>query len=442
MSEERRFFTIGLDIRVFDEDAKRKLDELSQRLRSTFTVDGRPVEYVRNIRELGTASRRTIADMEPLHTQLTQMELQGRITTEEVRNLIRYMDEMGLSSKQQFYIWQRGIAMGGDLSRNVKELADSFNRQRLTMQMLTETTRELYARLGPVRMGYMKIARSMFWVGLGTMFTVMSIARLLRQMRSAQTATLSLRRAYLDLIERQEELRMQVQMYGRTTIEGKRAQLELETLLERVRLAEENLIYTTQQQTLAWMMLIMGAIPTFIRSASDLQMSLLWTSIAQQLTAQSGMQLQTSINLSDVAILKHIPIVNTLTLSYWQFGLAISAVTFGLSLLVGVLSMTWAVENMRNRIRELREEFGVTEDMLTGHSLVDSIREATRATQEWSEVLPEPLAFGRMRSSRVETVMIGNILVNVNAGNGDPRRISREIGRALSSEIRRITGRI
>ena len=264
------------------------------------------------------------------------------------------------------------------------------------------------------------LGRSVFWTGLGMMFIVMSLQRVNRALYGITLAARSVIRAQRSLREAQREYTRTVLEFGRTSPEARAAYERILDAQEAVEYAQIRAREANENYINSLLMLIFGTVPTAIRSFSDLTVSIrtlvaaytasriatssMSPEIAKligMLMAEAGVTQQLQIIRGKEITTKGMIIALTNAESIAQAKntaaraasigptVAATAANKGLSLsLLGVAAATgigiaavvaWivAMKAATDAMNEAYKSSGRLENSLTGHSLVDSIRETT-----------------------------------------------------------------
>jgi hypothetical protein len=317
---------------------------------------------------------------------------------QKINTALSILEQTGLSSTQMWsyygksfetIIREMGLGSIGvrDFKRALDESTDTA-KQVITylagiQQGLSEVNRaerQFRAELGASGRALQMFGNALLWVGLGSMFIMMSVARLRRSMRGVETAAYTLKRAYVDLYEAQKTYQETLIEYGPRSEEFMRASLALEEANWRVKNSEEGVRAAIEQRYLAWAQLIFGSMPTYISSSIALAQALFFNKIISDGLSVSIGKTAISISVagteSSAATIK----VLGLSLSFKELALAIGLATAGLNIAIGALVSWFAameqeriIEDMRNQTDELLDSIYSLEYGLTGGSLVDSI---------------------------------------------------------------------
>jgi len=226
-----------------------------------------------------------------------------------------------------------------------------------------------------------RIGIELFWLGLGSMFIVMSYARWRRSALAVESAQLTLRRATMSLAEAQRRANEAVRIYGMNSREARMAILDLEEAKLAYKLALDRVRSSLEQQTYQMWIFILGAAPTMIRAIFAL--TNLWVDYyAAQVHVATGLDMVTIKSMIATGALKiQIPILKGVELGYWGVVAAQAAFSLGVTAVVAALSY-WYTETfiINPQLERMKKNLKEVEDVLTGHSLVDSLRIARKET--------------------------------------------------------------
>jgi len=136
-----------------------------------------------------------------------------------------------------------------------------------------------------------------------------------------------------------------------------------------------------EQQLYQIWIFILGAAPTMIRAIFAL--TNLWVDYyAAQVSVATQTDITTIKSMIQTGALKiQIPILKGLTLSYWELVAAQAAFSLGVTAVLAALSY-WYTETfiINPQLERMKKNLKGVEDVLTGHSLVDSLRIARKET--------------------------------------------------------------
>jgi len=226
-----------------------------------------------------------------------------------------------------------------------------------------------------------RVGIELFWLGLGSMFIVMSYARWRRSALAVESAQLTLRRATMTLAEAQRRANEAVRMYGMNSREARMAILDLEEAKLAYKLALDRVRSAMEQQVYQMWIFVLGAAPTMIRAIFAL--TNLWVDYyAAQVHVATGMDMVTIKSMIATGALKiQIPILKGIELGYWGVVAAQAAFSLGVTAVVAALSY-WYTETfiINPQLERMKKNLKEVEDVLTGHSLVDSLRIARKET--------------------------------------------------------------
>jgi len=235
-----------------------------------------------------------------------------------------------------------------------------------------------------------RVGIELFWLGLGSMFIVMSYARWRRSALAVESAQLTLRRATMSLAEAQRRANEAVRMYGMNSREARMAILDLEEAKLAYKLALDRVRSAMEQQLYQIWIFILGAAPTMIRAIFAL--TNLWVDYyAAQVSVATQTDITTIKSMIQTGALKiQIPILKGLTLSYWELVAAQAAFSLGVTAVLAALSY-WYTETfiINPQLERMQKNLKGVEDVLTGHSLVDSLRIARKETNLFTKSVNE-----------------------------------------------------
>jgi len=386
--------------------------------------------------------------------QLDKMSAAGKTGTEAWKLIGK---EITLAARQIGWTNNQIMDLKRALNRSIvegKEQAETNYRVRESIKGIYEMNRMYMASLGATGVAVREFTRSIFWTGLGMMFTSMSIARMLRRGEQLRDLSYSLATSSLRVKDAQEEYNEALRWSGPASEEATNASRALVDAQIRHRMAMDSARASTEQYYLSWMMLIMGTFPTLMRTGSDILTYFMKYNIATQMGAASTAQLGgTQITLAGTAVVAT-GATTGLGLSFsWAavqaailhvaIAGAIGAATMGIGMLV---SLGIASAMTAGKMEELEREMAEMEDRLTGHSLVSDLEQGVLATKELRMAMAkagtelpdklstditagvrEPIVLGRR--DRDVTVIINNPVVRKDK---DIRDISRQVKRVIT----------
>jgi len=336
----------------------------------------------------------------------------------------------GEISGLQYYLEK--LAKGTELS--AEEMKDFKQQVRMA-------GREAQAMIGV----YRRTGVEVFWLGLGTMFLVMSYARMRRSAFGVERAQRSLRRADEELVEAQEELNTAMSYYGPGSRQVVEASRRLEDAQWNLEYAEEGARQAIEQQYYAWLMLILGTAPTLIRAIFSIT-SLWYQHIIAQTMVKAHVDATTaSWMVQSGAIQIHIPLVGALTVSYWKLAIAVGLATAGITLLVGALASLAIQAQVEDQMKRMRREIESTSEVAsefpvrTGSPL--EIKTKWGGWTEVPEILTGPtprLEYPQVGASQVSIVNYGPWFIREEA---DIYKITKEQSRRSLRRIYSHTGR-
>lgn len=306
-----------------------------------------------------------------------------------------------------------------------------------TRQMTAEQ-RRFRAVLGTTGVAVVRFSRQIFWTALGSMFLVMSFARLRRATFSVNRATRSLEKAYRDQREIEQEAVRTRRMFGATSEEARLAQERLIDSNERIIASEEAVRSAVEQRIYATWMLIFGTIPTLLRFGVEVFTTTLLISLAHSSAATSAGE-QAAANTGLIGSLLGLLGIETSLLAVEKVRLAIrtaliASTVVGIAVIGGMIAMMKYAESESNRLiadtKRLSKELGKL-PMKKGSPL-----EIKTRWGGWIEV-PEILETPRI-AGRVETTKIDNVNINLKGPffireEADIYKIRRELEKLFMS---------
>jgi len=195
------------------------------------------------------------------------------------RGLERVVPRM---TAEQFEELKRSFPSFAPMIEEVRYAAIGTEKLSEKLGLLNVTNKIVAASFSPVSRAIYDLGRSFFWVGLGTMFSLMSFARLQRSVIQVESAQLSYLRALRNLDQAQKEY-SETQLWGASTSEeALDAALNLKEAQLGVSLAQDRITQTTQANTLALLMFAFGTVPTALRAILDL-----WVGVMKLVVARN-----------------------------------------------------------------------------------------------------------------------------------------------------------
>jgi len=349
--------------------------------------------------------------------KLTEIEAglakQYGITKEEMHDLslglAKYIQTTGASKEEVMKLLPA-------LIEEQKTLAD-------TIPYLKETEDKLNAAANAARafmVGQDALVRTtrrlgieIFWLGLGSMFLVMSLARARRTTLAVERAQLSWRRAQEDLNEAMEEHQRILAEYGSSSREAIESSRRLEDAQMGLKFAEDSARMAIEQQIYGWMMLALGIAPTVLRAVFSITgyiydqavaMTMLKTGldrvtasalvtanaetkqlIVTYLLGQGYSEAAAKSMVESGAYAMKIPIINMMTTSYLKAALAVGLLTGGITLAIAAVTYFITQATIEDQMRRMKESIDETTSSIGPASYIGSVLEATRATKEFAK---------------------------------------------------------
>jgi len=316
-----------------------------------------------------------------------------------------------------------------------KQLLPVIEQSKRTMEAHRAAVYMTARSFGVTGMAIRSLIREFFWLGLGTMFITMAWARMRRQTFAIERSMYSVRVAYRAVQRANKELREAMWEYGAGSEEVRAANERLRDAQERVRVAEEGVRMQVEMSILAWQMLIFGTVPTVLRAATAIteRFTDVWNSIMLNVAATEGKIITDWKQVGVLGVLKGM--IHAVNAALITKLVLVSALTLGFMALSFAISQFFVQRQLRQfeeRMRDMRKEFGLTEQALTGRSLVEAIQVTTEAFRELvgvERVALRPGEVARLGAYvNVRTLNVGqiNVIATVRREE-DIRRIRREL---------------
>jgi len=242
----------------------------------------------------------------------------------------------------------------------------SYNKDRLLEWK--QSVVDFNAMLGRQGRALQMLTRTIFWVGLGSMFIMMSWSRMRRSALSLQSTMLTLKRAYITQGESQQELNEITAVYGKSSVEAKRAMIDLEMANMRVKQSEEALRMAEEQRIYTQMMWVFGSVPTYIRSAVDVSKALWFLFFAKQINVSANKDQATSSITSAIMTRLLGDAAMYSSTKFWMLATAIGAVTFGLNIALSLLAQHVAFAEASRNIKKMQKEAAELTSIYEGQS--------------------------------------------------------------------------
>lgn len=336
------------------------------------------------------------------------------------------------------------LMYAGAIKEGIPALVQSIQKHKEAEIELTKyrlATQMAMGSIGALGMTLMDFSRTLFWIGLGSMFAMMSLSRLSKSYLQVESAQMQVIRAQVSLEDAQERLQKYYDA-GITSGKGFRnAQLEVMEATLATKLAEDRLSQSIEQNWYNWLMLVFGTFPTVIRGFVDLFS--VSARVAQVLELQGNMSLIAGIkNLISGQLTEQgsigFEIFNAAAIKTFVL---LSAITFGLTLLIAVVSYfisKWQIESMIEDTNKQLEKLGYNLNKRR-HSptLVESFKNLAKDSKDASEsVMKLAKANDMISASGIPGTTVKSISINFSGpvnvrSESDMSRISEYIVRAI-----------
>jgi len=399
-------------------------------------------KYSRSLGNLLFTGQATEDQIKSLAAELENFKVEGQFSAQMLNILSKGFRKAGLSvpitvlqemAQRLNYNTEAIIKWANEFIQSQRKVATS-------LWMIQNVNRRVLATLGPTRMALLQLGQTMFWMGLGTMFFYMSLARLHRSFLSVRSAQLSLLRATVRLAEIRERYNRLVNAGITSGRQFQETYIDLREAELAVALAEERLRITTINQMFAWAMLAFGTLPTLIRSTSDLFLNLLRLNYAQVEEGKTAWQAMVSLIAEKAAM-------DSATVSTEAFSIALkeaatttifltaglTALTLGLSFLISKLM----IDRQMRRVREEMEKLGLALTQPHSPSLIEGLERMAESLGKISRrVGPLLPTVGRSMFGLTGVLLGPSVVVNVSGpfyvrSEEDIRGIARAIAKEL-----------
>ena len=366
--------------------------------------------FMTNIKELSIVTRQLGVPLEAIAGIIRQTPEGIRVATEGLRTFAAALQSAGI----------RGSLATRMFLDSILRLARGVSPALEGMRLMTE---------GFCRMerGAYLVVRQLFWVGLGTMFLIMSLDRLKRRQTILRREILQLIRAEMRLQELQKEYTETVRAYGAGSEEARRKLRDLRFAEMQLEMQRQDLIDSTRQLGFANAMFWASAVAQVVGSGAviaqgltDLMLGYYNVAIGAG-TAQGTIEAQG--NAAVVAGAKNLALKSSIdltNLSFWQMfkvailgarglemtgwaalkaGLKIALARAFVSGLIGALIMVPTIlaayayathiaaqktDELNRKYRELRQTLagsGLEEDLSIVTQRLDELTERTKRSR-------------------------------------------------------------
>jgi len=338
-----------------------------------------------------TQARRQVRVLQALQREQRATRLWRDITTLATSGTARQRD---LNAAVAMYAKEIGRTQ-----RDVRQWVSSYQQMARQQRIAAVSAQSLRYRQGLLGQTMRELGGTVFWLGLGLMFMVMSIQRVNRALYSITIAARSVTRAQEDLKLAQEEYTRTLFEFGPGSQEARMAYLRVRDAQEAVRMSQIRVREAQENYINSILMFVFGTIPTFIRAGISLYDILtkiivtkyLATRVTDQMTQSEMQHLAVEVAGKPVRTMA-IALTKAQTLATSKLAIVTSIATVGIGALIGVLGYLYMQQQMNLAMTEANtESYQKLEDTLTGHSVVDSLirtREEMRKLNEEFTRLP------------------------------------------------------
>lgn len=165
--------SIEIGLPGIDETLK-KLEALKSNLRTLGEREAEVPVGAPRIREIAPAAVISTGQLQNLTRAMAEQIGVGRISGATFEDLNDMMKSVGLSGRQQRMIWEMLASGMDETGEKAGALATHYAYVNRRLGEIRDQQRSFMAMLGPTGVGVMRLSRSLFWLGLGSMFITMS----------------------------------------------------------------------------------------------------------------------------------------------------------------------------------------------------------------------------------------------------------------------------
>ncbi len=269
-----------------------------------------------------------------------------------------------------------------------KKLLEEIERNNLAFQ-------EYKVKVGQVGEAYKMLANAGLWVGLSFMFSTMSLNRALTSSTQVQSATLSLRKALMSERDTADKLTEAIGTYGKTSREAMLASFDMEDATLNVKLSQDKLKDSIINSAMVWVQYFTGMVPTVFAASFQMASAYMYLQSAkkQDTSATIANSSATTADLGPKTA--NISLTNLLASSNMKLAMALSLVTMGLNVAIGLGAYAIASSIAEKETKKLNEQLAKLPKLsdeasysLVGGSLVPDIEKlGNTANKATSKVL-------------------------------------------------------
>ena len=239
----------------------------ADKARELSTVLGMNAEQLQLVSNALKGNIQSVSQLVDLHKALAQSAFNVQERAEILRSaFMGYARQVGITGRISNALWEAFRAAPEAIAPTLIGL-ERMNRRLMTLNL---TSRIYQATLGVTGRALRNFSISLFWTGLGMMFTTMSIARLYGRQVTMERQTYSLTRAIIRVREAQQRYNEIVYQYGAASEEARRAAWEVKEAELALNETRRSAINAIVQQRMALWMYIFGVVPSVLRFGSSL----------------------------------------------------------------------------------------------------------------------------------------------------------------------------
>lgn len=247
----------------------------------------------------------------------------------------------------------------GRTQRDVRQWVASYQDLIRQQRIAAITSRALRYRQGLLGQAFRELGSTVFWLGLGLMFMVMSIQRVNRSLYSITLAARGVVRAQEELKEAQEDYTRTLFEFGPGSEEARMAYRRLRDAQEAVRMSQIRVREAHEAYINSILMFVFGTIPTFIRagiSLHDILTKIIVTKyvasrVTAQMTAAEESYLAVEVAGKPIRVMM-IGLTNAQALATHKLAIALGLATAGVSILIGALASLYVQQQMNQAMAE------------------------------------------------------------------------------------------
>jgi hypothetical protein len=174
--------------------------------------------------------------------------------------LVRHLENLGITYEEMPRKLEGFLRGAEGLTRKLPEEAQAFS--------------QFNGELGTTGMVLQQLGKNMLWVGLGSMFTLMSLDRVFTQQFKLKQQALSLLKTNIALKDSEDDLKKIIEEYGAGSEEATKAVRNLNIAKLEAKLASEQMANTQRQEAFALAMSVTSAFGQFVNMGAMMMQTL------------------------------------------------------------------------------------------------------------------------------------------------------------------------